>query len=139
MLGVTDRTYRNWIQKGLETKKGIHWDLVCKIEEAEAERDKAYLEVINRAALIGQETITETVETYPDGEIKEKRVIKREGPDVATVKWLLERSNPSRWAERKYIDMETRLRAEGFDETEIAKSNAELSAAIAEAVEDESE
>lgn len=141
-LGITDRTYRNWIKRGLETQKGVEFELVCAIEKAESERDKAYLKVIKRAALVGTEVTTETFFEYcPDGKLKSKRVIKKEPPDQSTARWVLERSNPAKWAERKYakIDMQTRLRAEGFDDTEITKSEAELSAAIAVCVEDESE
>ena len=140
-LGVTDRTYRNWIKRGLESQKGVEFELVCAIEKAESERDKAYLKVINSSALIGTEVTTETLLEYrPDGKLKSKRVIKKEPPDQATARWVLERSNPAKWAERKYakIDMQTRLRAEGFDDTEIAQSEAELSTAITEAVEDDS-
>ena len=140
-IGVSVRTYRRWIKRGVETQKGVEWELVCAVEKAEAGRDKAYLKVIKNAALIGQKPVTETFFEYsPDGKLRSKRVIKTEPPDVATAKWVLERSNPAKWAERRYtkIDMQTRLRAEGWDDTEITKSEAELSTAITEAVKDDS-
>ena len=117
LIGVTPRTFRNWIKKGKETQEGLEWKLVCAVRKAEVEAEKDYAQVVENAALIGGEVVTTVEMEQPDGSFLTKRTIKREPPNAGLAFNWLKHRRPEKYAEqhKHQVDWKDHLKSQGHD------------------------
>ena len=138
-VGISPRTLRRWIEKGQKAKTGKYRKLVDTYDQNQDDAIIQANKVIYDALFEPTSKIVTKEVLSPDGRIVPLKTTTITQPTFSDALKFLERRDP-RWVQRRHtqIDMHTHLRAEGFDDNEIAESDAELSAAIAETIENES-
>ena len=138
-VGIDPGTLRRWMAKGCKAKTGKYRKLVDTYDQNQDDAIIQANKVIYNALFEPTGKIVTKEVLSPDGRIVPLKTTTITQPTFSDALKFLERRDP-RWVQRRHtqIDMHTHLRAEGFDDNEIAESDAELSAAIAETIENES-
>ena len=107
-VGVTRETLQNWRRRGKKDTRGIYYQLVCAIEQAEVKRYKRYVKSVQDVAL--KPRVTTQVREIPqkDGSIVEETLTKTEPPDANLALKVLERRYPDRWKPKQQVQFDWR-------------------------------
>jgi hypothetical protein len=108
-VGVTGRTLRSWKRKGLDGVADIYTSFASALKKAEAECLVANVEVINKAAMGHDITITK-ITNKTDGSKVIETTNKREF-DWCAAAWMLERRYPEKFALRHKKEIEAAVEA----------------------------
>lgn len=128
-IGVHRDTLYKWRAEGERIRNdpdtrntGVHYELVEAIDQAQIELYMSYATVVENEALNGKVTTTEEI-TYVKGEPVTKTTTKTEPPNAALALKILEREDPSRWADirRIEIDWRSEIQAQGGNPTDISQ------------------
>ena len=116
-IGVNRMTLRNWIKQGENSTRGLHYDLVCAIEQAKRDVYQRYVESVDNAALNPSVTTNVKEIQQKNGDMLKETHTKTEPPNGALALKVLERKYPDKWGAKHHIQIDWReeCRASGKD------------------------
>ena len=100
LVGIHERTFYAWIEKGERDPKGKYYNFCKSVEKARVKFKEANLKTVVKAAWDKQIVEKHTYKTTPDGSRHTEYVREEKGPDWKASAWLLERHFPEEYARK---------------------------------------
>ena len=100
--GIVYDTLNNWRKRAEGERRGEYFEFFEEIKKAKAESDVRHVTNIVKVAQ-GGALISERTVQKKDGSVETVKVYAR--PEWTASAWILERSNPSKWAKPERIEL----------------------------------